>query len=179
MKHLDYYQKAHTKNTFQGCSVEKFAAEIKQIIDAFGAKSLLDYGCGQGVPYITNNPKKYRHGPSFEHRDKPLGEYWGIKVSLYDPGVKQHESLPGGKFDGVISIDVLEHVPEEELEDMFTKIFARARKFVFFSFCNRPANKKFPDGTNVHVTLHNHDWWMRKIQQYNHNGVAVYLRETE
>ena len=50
--------------------------------------------------------------------------------ALYDPGVEQFEKMPKGKFDGVYSTDVMEHIPEEELPESLEFIFSKADKFV-------------------------------------------------
>jgi hypothetical protein len=54
---------------------------------------------------------------------------------------------------------VLEHIPEFQLNAFVTGLFDRADRLVWAAVCCRAARKTFPDGTNVHVTLHPIDWW--------------------
>ncbi|HKZ43150.1 MAG TPA: hypothetical protein VJ044_19485, partial [Candidatus Hodarchaeales archaeon] len=59
--------------------------------------------------------------------------------------------------------DVLEHVPEEEIDEVLKEIFEYAQKFVFLSISTKLADKKFPDGENVHVCVKPPDWWLEKL----------------
>ena len=64
-----------------------------------------------------------------------------------------YDTLPDGPFDGVISTDVLEHIPEEHLPETFDQIFSRAERFVFLAICTRKAIAILPSGENAHCTL--------------------------
>jgi hypothetical protein len=67
--------------------------------------------------------------------------------------------LPGNSFDGVISTDVLEHCPEDDLPWIVQELFDLADKFVFASIAGYPARKKLPDGENAHCTVRPLSWW--------------------
>ena len=115
------------------------------------AVTLLDYGCGQGEPY-----DKYR-----------VHDWWGVpRPALYDPAVARYAARPEGSFDGVICTDVLEHVPEAEIDGVLAEAFGHARKFAFFSICCRPAGRCLPNGMNCHVTLREPDWWNRRLHHF-------------
>ncbi len=116
-----------------------------------GARSLLDYGCGQGQQY-----DRYE-----------LHKWWGVPCPrLYDPAVPRFAARPQGTYDGVICSDVLEHVPEDELNGVLADCFGVARSFVFFSICCRPARKSLPNGLNCHVTIETPAWWTRRLGDF-------------
>src|SRR5437763_1557904 len=79
-----------------------------------------------------------------------IAEYWDVdEVRCYDAGYQPYRKLPAGQFDGVISTDVLEHCPEEDLSWILQEIFSFARRFVFLNVACFPARKTLPDGTNA------------------------------
>ena len=163
MRLLEQYQKLHNKkNFFKGDSLKPHIQEIHDLIKQTGAKSVLDYGCGKA--------RLHRKGRT---------SHWGVEVSFYDPAVEAFSKKPDGFFDGVICTDVLEHIPEEELEGVLKDIFQYTVKFVFLSISTKLADKKFPDGTNVHVTVKPEKWWIEfigKIPQSYLYGVKVLIR---
>lgn len=135
---------------FPGKSIRAAVQDIIRLVAEYDAKTLLDYGCGQGDQYAV----------------KKVHKKWGILPTLYDPASKRHRIKPTGQFDGVICTDVLEHIPEDELDDALTEIFGYAKKFVVLSIATGPAHKKFDDGTNLHVTIKPEEWWRTKLSRF-------------
>jgi hypothetical protein len=138
--------KEHHKNsqTWQGLALKKFIPAINQIIKDKGIESILDYGCG-----------KAKHHPL---------EWNAIK---YDPAVPEYQNKPTGKFDLVISTDVLEHIPVDNLKDIIDEIFNYSKKWVFLSVCCRKANAILPNGYNAHATIESAKWWRELLKPYN------------
>jgi hypothetical protein len=158
---IDQYRILHAQGKFQGLSVLKFADEIEKICKGYGAKTLLDYGSGQGAQYLPPHS---------------LDKKWGVDVTMYDPAVTGLDVLPEGKFDIVLCSDVLEHVPLLGLPKVFNDIFSRAKTFAFLTVCCRGAKKHLPNGQNAHVTIMPMDWWKAEIMQ--HATCNFELRET-
>ena len=125
------------------------------------AKSVLDYGSGKGCLYGETD------------LELPDGEvipsvkrFWGVEeLTLYDPGVQEHSKRPTGQFDGVVSTDVLEHIPEEDIGWVLRECFAFANRFVYMNIASYPAKKELPNGWNAHVTIKSPDWWRQRIEQ--------------
>jgi hypothetical protein len=146
--------------TFPGSSLAPHIARIKALIDATGAKSVLDYGAGKGA--------QYRPQPVIvdgRHRADGVAEYWDVEVECYDPGYAEHSKLPQGTFDGVVCTDVLEHCPEEDLAWMADEIFGLAKRFVYLNVACFPARKSLPNGENAHATVRPPQWWEALVRE--------------
>ena len=141
-------------HTFPGSSLAPHIERIKAMIEATNSKTILDYGAGKGLQY---RPQKIIVGG--RHVADGVAEYWDAEVSCYDPGHAPYSALPKGVFDGVISTDVLEHCPEQDLPWILDEILGYARKFVYLNVACFPARKSLPNGENAHVTIRSPDWW--------------------
>ncbi len=147
-----YRELAAGGKNFFGLSLLTRADEIGALIERTGARTILDYGSGRGDGYLP---------PHEVHK------VWGVeRPTLYDPAFPEHDVLPpaGVLFDGVICSDVLEHVPVREVDQVIDELFDFATKFVWCSYCSRPAKKLFPDGRNMHVTQKPPEWWERRFK---------------
>lgn len=134
-------------DALRGLSILRYRKRIGQLVKQHRARTLLDFGCGGGDAYRQPH-RVYRE----------WGLRWG-QVRLYDPAFPEHARVPKGRFDAVLCSDVLEHVPEAEVDAFVAQLFAHAGRFVWASVCTRPAKKTFPDGTNLHVTQRPVEWW--------------------
>jgi len=145
--------------TFDGRSLLPHTRLIRDLIAKVEAKTLLDYGAGKGTLYNMRDLK----APTGEaYAD--LRTYWGLDaVTLYDPGHAPYSAYPTGRFDAVISTDVLEHIPAEDIPWTFGELFGFAEKFVFVTIAGYRANKMMPDGENAHCTIETSDWWQEQL----------------
>ena len=144
--------------TFPGKSLPPQAGHIRRLIAATGAKTLLDYGSGKGGQYL---PMPWRDEGGTVYPDIPA--WWGVEVRCYDPAYPKFAALPEGEFDGVISTDVLEHCPEEDLSWIVGELFGYARRFVFANVACFPARKRLPNGQNAHCTIRPLKWWRQLV----------------
>jgi hypothetical protein len=164
LKH--YRTMAATGQAFRGLTLLQSADAIGELIRQTGSISLLDYGSGAGEAYEK------------PHR---VHKTWGVdRPRLYDPAFKKFAVKPSGTYHGVICSDVLEHVPESACPELVATLFGYAERFVFASFCNRPAKKTFPNGTNLHVTQRPREWWtaLFDAEQAKRPAVRYELVET-
>lgn len=144
------------EKTFPGDSLFFQAERILRMIDLADARTILDYGSGKGVQYL---PGKFPDFPGLCDFGT-VADYWAVdSITCYDAAYLPHSTLPGGMFDGVISTDVLEHCPEEDIPWILDEIFGYARKFVFAYVSCYPARKRLPNGENAHCTIRPPDWW--------------------
>jgi hypothetical protein len=127
------------------------------------SKSILDYGCGHGLQYKRDGlHKKMR----IDLRN----------VFLYDIGNPRHNVLIDHNVDGVICTDVLEHIPEEFLDEALTNIFTKADKFVYLTIHCGLAKKVLSNGQNAHCTIKHPREWKRLIKEYNTKELPVYVK---
>lgn len=157
MKYLDEYKRLHDSGVFAGYSLLHFADNIYNMIKDTGSYTVLDYGSGKGYQYSK----------------KKIDLYWGVEVDCYDPGYEPFNVLPDKVYDGVVCTEVLEHVPEDEIDNAMQQIFARATKFVFLSISLGVASKRFSTGEQIHVTLKTADWWKDVIDRHNVRDVPI------
>jgi hypothetical protein len=146
--------------TFPGKSLPPQAGHIKRLIDLTRAKSILDYGSGKGQQYL---PLPFTDPGGTVHLGIPA--WWGVEVRCYDPAYPRFAELPDGKFDAVISTDVLEHCPEEDVPWIIAELFGHARCFVFANIACFPARKRLPNGQNAHCTVRPVKWWREVIDK--------------
>ncbi|HLB06138.1 MAG TPA: class I SAM-dependent methyltransferase [Alphaproteobacteria bacterium] len=159
------------EQTFAGLALATQVDAVKAMIERYGAESLLDYGCGKASLYFARRIQ-FPNGRVIE----ALPCFWGIRTfTLYDPGYPRFAEPPAGSFDGVISTDVLEHCPEEDLPWILAEIMGYARKFVFANIACYPAKKRLPNGENAHATVREPAWWTRLIEAEaaRHSALAV------
>lgn len=140
---------------YDGISLVPHLPKIKMLVAQTKSTSLLDYGAGKGLVYRMRDIK-LRTG----ERISTVRDYLGIgRIVCYDPAVKELMELPKERFDGVVSTDVLEHCPQEDIPWIIEELFALARKFVFANIACYPASKKLPNGENAHCTIRPSAWW--------------------
>lgn len=144
---------------YEGSCMHLHAQTISTMINQTQSKTLLDYGCGKAIQYKVEG----YHNQYFN----------GIMPALYDIGVPEYNTLPEGMFDGVVSTDVLEHIPEDQIDECLEEIFTKARKFVYLGICTIPATSFLPTGENSHITLKPLQWWVDKSVKFVNNLYTV------
>lgn len=172
---IDYteaYTSFHEENPkfMAGYSVCHYAPMIATLVEENHAQTLLDYGSGKGYQYLARR----------------IHDVWGgILPHCYDPGVRQLSEKPIGQFDGIICTDVLEHIAEDDLDDVLLEIkgySARRPKhnsFIFLVIACRPAKKHFADGTNVHLTIKPPTWWNDRLKILRQSGLLIRVEYDE
>ena len=139
----------------KGWELEKHGtpSEIVRLVNETNSKTLLDFGCGQGAQYT----------------EWKVHEKYGFPLpTLYDPAIEEYSHLPEEKFDGIISTDVMEHIPEESINSTLEYIFTHATKFVYIKLSTKIACTILPNGKNAHATVKPINWWVDKIKSSPH-----------
>lgn len=154
-EHGEQFLGTRAAETFPGLSLDAQIARIKALIARTGAQTVLDYGCGKGQQY---QPRRISDGNGGQWPS--VIDFWGVdEIVCYDPCYEPYSKLPEGKFDGVISTDVLEHCPEQDVPWIIDEIFGYATRFVFANVACYPARKRLPNGENAHCTIKPIEWW--------------------
>jgi hypothetical protein len=137
---------------YHGSCLINFIEDIGKLVQNTKSETLLDYGSGKGAQYFIEKLHE-KH-------------FCNIMPTLYDIGILEYSKLPSGTFDGVFSTDVLEHIPEDELDSVLEYIFNVANKFVYLAICTIEAPDLLPNGEQAHVTIKPFDWWIKKITPF-------------
>lgn len=119
---------------------DKWADQVRDLVERYGAGTVLDYGCGQGS----------------------LGRALGPLVREYDPAIAGKDSAPV-PADLVVCTDVLEHIEPDCLSDVLTHLYALSRTACFVVISTRPAQKFLADGRNAHLIVEDDDFWRERL----------------
>lgn len=98
------------------------AKQLANYLNIQDNETLLDYGCARG--FLV---RALRH-----HGVKAYGydiSEWAI--TNCDPNIKDYVGLnlnPKAKYDHIVSLNVLEHIPNDELNGVLSSIFKMAKK---------------------------------------------------
>lgn len=142
-KYLKELQRLHSR---KGFGVAKNIPQgVQALILEKGLKSILDFGCGKGMPF------------------KQLEE--SNQVYNYDP-VTSPIDLPK-KSDLVYSSDVLEHIETDQLEGVLNNLYNIADKYQYHLIACHPAKKKLSDGRNAHLIIEKPEWWKTILKRKN------------
>ena len=172
---IDMYNKLHvdgdldskesSQEVYSGKSIVPWISTIKELIASTDSHTLLDYGSGKGLQYQNllledKNQSRYRG----------LQDYWKLdEVYCYDPAYPPYQRFPEKQYDAVISMDVLEHCPQEDIKWIVDEIFSLAEKFVFINAACYPAARLLPNGENAHCTVRPGVWWEKILQSVMFN----------
>lgn len=145
MKYFNEYKQLHEKQKY-GISGDRIVDDLLKHIP-MDVKSLLDYGAGQSNTALLISKKRRI-----------------ADVYAYDPCVKGRDKKPHRNFDFVTCTDVLEHVPEEELNELLVEIWGLQEKGAIFVIALGPAGQLLPNGENAHCTVKPKEWWEKKLK---------------
>lgn len=145
-----------TRKTFSGNGVLKHAAALISFSWQVGAESGIDYGAGKGAQYTATVN-------SAGGGEQTLVEALGYDPFKYDPAWAEFETPPTEPADLVWCVDVLECVPEQDMDWIIAELARLAVKGLFVTVASYPSKKDLPDGRNAHVTVKPEEWWREKF----------------
>lgn len=140
------------EETFDGRSLEPHIEAVAKMVAQHKVSTLLDFGSGKGKLYSSNEQ-------SDDVRHKHLAAWPGVDITCYDPGYEPFAAPVEGRYDAVISTDVVEHIPAPDIPWLLDELFGYAKVCVYVVAACYPAKKVLPDGTNAHCTLYPPRWW--------------------
>jgi hypothetical protein len=125
-------------------------------------RTVLDFGCGKGL----------------------MGEFVAealpgrVEWFEYDPGIPGKDKLPDGRFDMVLTCDVLEHVEPEHLDDTLRQIADRAQFVMYNNIACTPTNNDFTTGPhagkNIHLIVKPPIWWRDRIGSVTEEKIQLW-----
>ena len=131
------------------------------MIEDYNCKSLLDYGCGKALLYFESIYSK-SSGKTY----KNIEEYWSKieKITLFDPCYEKFKSFPKSISDITVCTDVLEHIPEKDLNWVIEELFILTKKLVFIAVPTYLSKELLDGNINTHLTVKDGLWWRDKIE---------------
>ena len=153
-KMLAANRELHGRDGYGG-SGWKQADTVAAFAHRLDARSVLDYGCGEGTLRMALGKGSKKRGIK--------GLRWKGKVLEYDPALVS--KAVAQRAEVVVCTDVLEHVEPKCLDSVLAHIKALARKGAYFVVATRWSNKTLPDGRNVHLIVKGARWWVRRIRR--------------
>lgn len=142
----DNYKWGYTGGKYAGETVYNLLKEFPEV------KTILDYGCGDG------SLKKWIE-------DKGITDK---KWTLYDPGIPEFKEPPKGKFDLVITTDVLEHVEEIMLNKVLENLRNLTGMFLYSEIACYFMGTTFADGPyagqDLHINVKAPDVWFKRLE---------------
>lgn len=160
MSMIEQYRILHASGRYMNVGLNK-APFILPHVEAFKPRSVVDYGSGKG-----------------RISDLILNLYGSVKrTAAYDPAVPGRDTKPE-PCDLLISIDMLEHVPEDELDDVLSDMKRLAPHAVLIIGVT-PATTILPNGENAHATVKPASWWRSKIIEHYGHASAIPIQGRE
>lgn len=197
-EYIKRYEDIHTGRAPVVYNGEKLYGDIKKKKVAFGGEqsakyfpkfiqkishikkrsvSVLDYGCGRGL-HMFMKEQYLDSKTTFEYHKGAIQAYY-----LYDPCVPEYnvKPSPGSMFDIALCCDVMEHIPEEDVDYVLSDVssFIKQDGVALFSISGTPAVKTFEDGINLHVTIKPFDWWYQKLEQFVPQTFVIAYKSAE
>tara|TARA_E500000178_G_C16855123_1_gene676987 strand:+ start:148 stop:726 length:579 start_codon:yes stop_codon:yes gene_type:complete len=156
--------------TFEGTSLAKWIVIIKKFLIKYNCKSIIDFGCGKAIGYTTVLDIE-------DESYKGLADFWNCQdIVLYDPAVEIYKKYPSNKADCVICVDVLEHIPPNDLLSFIDDLFRLSKKLLFICVATIPATKFFEDGSNIHLSIKSENQWIELFNDFKIKYPSITLK---
>jgi len=142
---LDQYRQLHAAGGDYGSTSIKRAPYILPHVRALRPSSVIDYGCG-------------------------TSRLWTMiaaccpDVRRYDPAIPELAGRPE-PADLLISVDVLEHIHEPDLDGIIADMAALSKRAVII-IDHHIAKTILPNGQNAHATIKPAAWWQERLQRH-------------
>ena len=150
-KYLEVWQSGNYRKACHGLD---FFKQCRHEMGQF--KTVLDIGCGTGrlLKHLIDNGFE-AEGVDFAHN--------ALDPDIKDDLIFHHANIWELDLDPVFDIgicaDVMEHIPEEKVQDTLSAIHDHCYK-VYYVIANYPSKHM---GHNLHVTMKPKEWWRENI----------------
>lgn len=160
----------HKNNkTSRGTDVKKYRKQIITLVEYYGARTMLDYGCGKGEQYTV--PRNWNYNLS---ELSTFDQYLGLESYIgFDPWVEGRDQLPlrDAEFDCIICTQAMGNFPEEDFAWILDNWQRWAKKFVFIGEYNPnipvKSRKNLSDFSERSI-----EWYLEKFKDWT--GCPVY-----
>lgn len=177
----DYQKKAEAKYevAYQNPDYYKTSAghqQTHEVLATLNFKSVLDVGCGPGYSILRFllAGKEVMGTEVCEHLyETALISFMVNEVVV--PARIQALPFEADSYDLVYCTDVLEHIPEQDIEVSIRELVRVARKYVYVSVSTVPA--QFHPELGLHETVKPKEWWYQFFNNYRLKEVPSLAKE--
>lgn len=156
---IEWYDKTYFENMWRK---EAYRPKNKRYINAirkYSPKTVLDVGCGNGFLVKKLRERGFSaYGVDFsEFAGKEIPD-WFIE--------SEAKKLPfrDKSFDVVISTDFFEHLPEEEIDQVYGEM-KRVGHHLIASIGFKPDDQRRDFPIDTHLTVKPKEWWQAKLPE--------------
>lgn len=168
----DYYINSEISN-YNNYTHKKFNTLCEDLITTAKinkSNSILDFGCATGglVSCFYNNEFKNIKGTDISYWAICYGrEQFNLPVEVLNHYNRQ---LLEGDFDYILFLDVLEHIPTEELHKLFSLITKTKQLIVRIPVSKIEGENYVLDvskNDKTHIQIHSKEWWNNFFEHQN------------
>lgn len=146
----------NTQSAWAGLDAKNYAEEIKCLRKHHQARTLLDYGCGKGHQYT--------------HKTPTFDEMTGFRSCyLFDPCVEDYKKPPRSnrKFDAIICLQVIRHIPDQDIPWLKEYFERTAKKFVVIGEFHPTIKQKSKKVTTQDGENRTVEWYHEQFADWN------------
>jgi len=163
LKYDDYFQKRGHLGSDIGL---RFA--VPKIHDFFNqdSETVLDVGCGGAHAIMALQKLGWTAKGTDISKwliNNPLRELKEKGIVFCAPA--SNLPFPDNSFDVAMSTEVMEHLPEKEVEDAIKEMARVAKKHLFLTINFCPSSSKNP--LEYHLTIKPRVWWEKRFEKFN------------
>jgi len=146
---------------------------------------ILDIGCGNGVVVellkkegftnvvgvdITLEGLKLK-SPNVHYRKQNLYNFQPDLNNYVESSITE-TPFKDDEFDFTFSVDMLEHLPPEEVSKAIKEIYRITKKETYHCIATFEDNRK---GFQFHLSVHPIEWWRKEFEKYNDKNTMTVL----
>lgn len=159
------YDLAYASQTYSpNVGIKAWRSLLRQR-DFSSIKRVLDVGCGfgQGVAMCRNKGIE-AYGVDIAEGLLPYWQMANITQFCTNSSADKIP-YPDNHFDLITCFDVLEHIPEEGIDDVLKEMYRIGTSDYLMSICLTLSFSKMFDGSEPHLLVKPLDWWMDKLEE--------------
>jgi len=144
---IEEYERIHARTTgkaYGTTGLNSLPCILPHIL-AIRPDSLIDYGCGRSdLAFRLARKARIR------------------ETRCYEPAIPELALRPTRVFDVLVSVDVFEHIPDDEIDAAAEDMRSMARHAILV-IDMASTGKTLRDGRSAHVSVHDQDWWLKRL----------------
>jgi len=179
----DYQQKAEAKyeiayKTPEYYRISAGLQQTQEVLETLKFKSVLDVGCGPGYSVL----KFLKNGKEVIGTEVCKYLYRTALIAFMNndlivPARIQNLPFDADTYDLVYCTDVLEHIPEQDIDISIKELVRVAKKYVYVSVSTVPA--AFHPELGLHETVKPKEWWYAFFNKYRLKEVKSLAKEAK